>query len=224
MTHLIKKSLVLSILLVLLVSGCAQAPADIQPTAEPPTSQPAVAVLDLTQATTAAPPAPENIQPAAPATATEEPAATPTPEPTFTPIPFVVATTAASGCTNQAEFIKHLTISDNTTLKPEKSFGKMWQVRNAGTCTWTTAYKLVFISGNPMQGPSEVFLPHDVLPGETVDLRVNFISPGGGGSYESSWMFQDQDGNFFGVGRDSDQMLMVKINVPEQPINHQKRL
>lgn len=216
MTHPIKKILSLSLLFIVFVSACAPAAPSAAPTA--PASAAAVEFLNLSQASATAGAPGEAPKPLD--TATAEPTATHTPEPTPTPLPVVISTTAASGCTNLAEFVKHLTVSDFTELKPVKPFAKMWQVKNVGTCTWTTAYKLVFVSGNPMSGPNEIPLPHDVLPGETVDLRVNLVSPDSSNRYENSWMFQDENGNFFGVGRNHDQPLMVRINIPTKITPH----
>ncbi len=223
MSQKYKQTFIYLMLILMLLSSCTPA-ATQPPTSVPaPASTSAVTVLDLSQPNAVAP-AEAASQPEDTATPTDEPTPTSTPEPTPTPIPVVVETSTASGCTNQAEFIKHLNISDFTSIKASKSFAKIWLVKNVGTCTWTTSYKLVFISGDPMGSSPEIFMPHEVLPGETVDLRIDFFSPDSGDYYENSWMFQDEAGNFFGVGSDSAQPLMVKINVPVEVISHKKRL
>lgn len=201
----ILKTLIL--LTCLLFAACAQAtPTEslIAPTIGQPTAQ----FLDLSQVT----------EPVTLATNTEEPTEEPTstlpPAPTFTPIPVVIVTEAKSGCTNQAEFVKHLSVSDNTAIKPGELFTKVWQVLNIGTCTWTTDYRLVFIGGESMQAPEAIQLPHEVKPQETVDLRVNLVAPETPDFYENSWMLQDSDGNFFGIGSQHSEPLLVKIQVP----------
>lgn len=194
-------------LVYLLSSACAQATPVV--TAIPsPTEVQAVQFLDLSQVSA----------PAEVATAINEPTEAPTstvpPTPTHTSIPVVIVTEAKSGCTNQAEFVKHLSVSYNTAIKPGDSFTKIWQVRNTGTCTWNTAYKLVLIGGEPMQAPESISLPYEVKPQETVDLRINLVAPETPNLYENSWMMQDSDGNFFGFGAEHDEPIFVKISVP----------
>ena len=147
--------------------------------------------------------------------ATEAPTPTHTPVPTYTSIPVVIVTQANSGCTNQAEFVKHLTVSYNSAIKPGEYFTKIWQIRNTGTCTWSTDYRLVMIGGEPMQAPETIQLTQEVKPQESLDLRVNLVAPETPDFYENSWMLQDQDGNFFGFGTQHDEPLMVKIQVPQ---------
>lgn len=201
---LVKFTLLLGLLL---ASACAQAtPSSPTPTAIP--SQPTVQFLDLSQE-----PQAQSIE-SSTQEPTVEPTSTRTPEPTFTPIPVVIVTEAKSGCTNQAEFVKHLSVSYNTAIKPGEMFTKIWQVLNAGTCTWSTDYRLVFIGGEFMQAPEAIQLPHEVKPQETVDLRVSLTAPETPNFYENSWMLQDADGNFFGFGPDHSEPLLVKIQVP----------
>ena len=195
------------VLLFLFASACAQAtpPETIAPAAQ---SSPAVAFLDLSQITSPAESVATTLEP------TEAPTSTYTPSPTQTPIPVVIVTQAKSGCTNQAEFVKSLSFSDNTAFKPGEYFTKVWQILNAGTCTWSTNYRLVFIGGESMQAPASISLPHEVKPQETIDLRVSLVAPETPNFYENTWMLQDPDGNFFGFGPDHTNPLAVKIQVP----------
>jgi len=200
------------IILLLLTAACGNnSPAQpaAQPAAQPsggPT-QVVVRILNLDLALTNMPPTP------VPPTAT--PAPTSTPFPTFTPAPTVAqaASQASStpGCTNLAEFIKHLTIGDNSLLEREAGFAKLWQVKNVGTCTWTTAYSLVYVAGEQLSGPATQPLSQEVLPGQTVDLRLNLVTPPQPGGYTSSWMLQDANSNRFGIGPDGSQPLSLSI-------------
>ena len=92
--------------------------------------------------------------------AAESQAATPTPitAPTAafpTAAPSVASSTLApvSLC-DAAGFVKDVSIPDETTIDPGGNFTKTWRLRNLGTCTWTTAYALVFDSGSRMHAPS----------------------------------------------------------------------
>ncbi|MRS02280.1 hypothetical protein EG832_03470, partial [bacterium] len=104
---------------------------------------------------------------------------TPTPTRTSTPNP--------TPC-NQATFVADVTIPENATLYAGQSFIKTWRVKNTGTCTWSSAYSLSFVSGNSFNAPSSVPFTQTVKPGETVDLSVNMISPSTTGDFTSSWM------------------------------------
>ena len=95
--------------------------------------------------------------------------------PSATPQPSAVSQNATliptPSCFNRAEFVKHLTISDNTALEPAQIFMKSWQIKNTGTCIWTTDYALVFFSGDEMGAPPSISLPDSVQPGETITCR-----------------------------------------------------
>lgn len=195
------------ILTCLLFTACSQATPSVS-LITPTLDQPTVQFLDLSQVTEPVTLATKTEQP------TEEPTSTLPPAPTLTAIPVVIVTEAKSGCTNQAEFVKHLSVSDNTAIKPGEFFTKVWQVLNTGTCTWNTDYRLVFIGGEPMQAAETIQLPHEVKPQETVDLRVSLIAPETPDFYENRWMLQDPDGNFFGIGPEHSEPLLVKIQVP----------
>ena len=137
------------------------------------------------------------------------PSATPqpsiTPQPTVTPSPTVRC--------DQAAFIRDVTIPDNTMINANTIFTKTWRVQNTGTCTWTSAYRLVFTSGTQLDGPVSVALPRTVSPGETVDLSVNLVAPIDAGTYRGNWMLRNGAGNLFGVGSQANGPVFVQIIV-----------
>lgn len=99
-----------------------------------------------------------------------------------------------------ASFVADVTIPDGTFVSPGVTFTKTWRIRNNGTTTWTTNYKLVFVSGTQMASQSAVNLPYNVMPGQTVDISVQMTAPADAGSYKSSWMLMNDKGSQFGVG------------------------
>ena len=146
--------------------------------------------------------------------------------PTVTPTELIVTATLESSpspttqlCENKAEFVKNLSLAENSKLKPGELIAKVWRIKNSGTCTWTTGYLLVFVSGNSFSSPESIALPNMVAPGESVDLRVNVNSPLTYGMYSGTWMLQDESGNKFGVGEQADQPLLIAIEVvaPQLP-------
>jgi len=130
------------------------------------------------------------------------PTATVTPTPTPIPIP----------C-DAVKFVTDVTVPDNTSFAPGTSFKKTWRLQNAGRCTWTSDYDLVFVSGNAMTNKITFALPQTVKPGETLDLSVDMSAPNSTGSYKGSWMLKNSDGDYFGLGKAADQAFWVLINV-----------
>lgn len=159
---------------------------------------------ELTRAATSGPPTDT------PAPATETPAPTDTPvEPTNTPSPTI--------CTDRADFITDVTVPDDTFFEAGESFTKTWRLRNAGTCTWTVQYSLVFDSGRAMSGPASVPLPESVPPNGTVDLSVDLTAPTTNGTHRGNWMLRNDDGEEFGIGSNAQTAFWVQIRVGPTP-------
>ncbi len=161
---------------------------------------------------------------APPVTATAPAASsTPTPQPNATSTSTATATTApptqppnASAC-DSAAFLGDVTIPDRSLMAQGTSFVKTWRVQNTGSCTWTTAYQLVFVSGYNMSGPRALHFSAPVAPGSSVDLSVNLIVPPGYGTYSANSKLEDDKGNVFGVGPSGSDSLVVRILTPFTP-------
>ncbi len=119
---------------------------------------------------------------------------------------------ALSTC-DRAQFVADVTVPDGTKVSPGLSFTKTWRLKNTGTCAWTTAYTLVFSSGNQLGGPSSLNLPGSVQPGQTVDLSVTLTAPGTAGHYIGYWKLKNASGIQFGIGSTADKAWWVEINV-----------
>ena len=138
--------------------------------------------------------------------ATPPPTPTPAPgTPTPTPIP-------APTC-DRALFLADVTVRDGTIFAPGTAFTKTWRLKNIGTCTWTTAFSMVFDSGEQMSGLASVVMPKTVAPGATVDLSVNLTAPNAAGTYRGYWKFQDANGARFGIGTGGAKSWWVEIKV-----------
>jgi len=126
--------------------------------------------------------------------------------PSDTPLPPATATlappsvTPTPACNDLAAFVSDVSIPDNTYMSPSQAYTKTWRLKNAGTCTWTTGYALVFDSGNIMSGPTSQNLAGNVAPGATVDLSVNLIAPGSNGTHRGNWKLRNDKGTIFGLG------------------------
>jgi len=126
---------------------------------------------------------------------------TPTPWPTSAPGP-------TPTCVNNMALVQHLTKEGE--MKPGQAFTKGWQVKNTGTCPWTTGYRLVFASGTKMAG-EPVAVAREVKAGETYDWQLPLVAPQNPGAYEGIWQMVDAQGTAFG------ERLKVNITVKAGP-------
>jgi len=126
-------------------------------------------------------------------TLTKLPSLTPIPKPRPTSVPVC----------DGGSYVADVTVPDGTTFTPGERFIKTWRVKNNGTCTWTTAYSIVFSSGNQFGAPASLPMPASVAPGQTVDISIPMTAPAAVGSYKSNWMFKNAAGGTFGVGATS---------------------
>jgi hypothetical protein len=104
------------------------------------------------------------------------------------------------------------TIPDGTVMQPGDTFYKTWRLKNNGTCTWNSAYKIIYWSGDLMGGLQEYQFPEVVSPGEEVNVTLFLRAPASNGNVSSYWKLQSEWGGQFGVGQ-YDQPFYVQINV-----------
>jgi len=161
---------------------------------------------------------PVSITPVA-ASATPYPTATQVvPVPTqVPPTPVYIPPTPTPIPCNWARFVADVTIPDNTVILPGQSFTKVWRLQNAGACSWTNAYDLVFVNGTSMNAPAAVDFPGQVNPGQTVDLSVTLTAPSTPGTYTGNWQLRAGNGQVFGIGANANSAFWVKVVVDNPP-------
>jgi hypothetical protein len=99
---------------------------------------------------------------------------------------------------DRAGFEKDITVEDGTEMISGEKFTKTWQVRNKGSCTWTSGYQLVFDTGDAMDGPSAQSLTSvSVLPGDILDVSVELTAPDTPGTYRGVWQMRNPQGDIF---------------------------
>jgi len=141
---------------------------------------------------------------------------TPSPEPTETAIEAAIGIneegTPVELCDKYSWDVNtvDVNIQDGTVLSPGQDFTKTWLIRNTGNCTWGEGYNLIFSYGDIMSGEAIPFTTA-ILPGEEVEVSVNFIAPAEIGTYISFWTLQNPSGIAF-LGND-DKALYVQIIV-----------
>ena len=104
---------------------------------------------------------------------------------------------------------------DDVILAPGEYFWKTWTLQNTGTCTWTTAYKLIFWSGELMGGLISYPLDDDVAPNEQKEISIYLQAPATDGTFAGYWRLQTPWESNFGVGP-SDEPFYVQVVVSSE--------
>ena len=118
---------------------------------------------------------------------------------------------------NRAAFVEDVTVPDGTIINATEKFIKTWRFENIGTCTWTTSYKFVFISGDRMGARDSISLSKSVAPNETIDISINLTAPNIPGEYKGVWSFEDNNSKRFGLGISSTGEIWVQVEVISLP-------
>ncbi|MCC6261069.1 MAG: hypothetical protein IT311_09410 [Anaerolineales bacterium] len=142
---------------------------------------------------------------ATPNTAALTPTATVTPlsSPTLglPPTTFATITPASIPVTkcDNAVYMADVTIPDGTVVAPGGAFTKTWRISNAGTCTWSATYQLVFISGELMGGKATP-IGKTVAPGQSLEISVALIAPttASANNIQGTWRLQNDSAQQFG--------------------------
>lgn len=125
-------------------------------------------------------------------------------------------TAAPGNCTDYASYVGDITIPDGTMVPPGTNFVKTWAIRNAGSCTWTPDYNLVWTGGD-MKGPSNRFslTTSNILPGQTAHVSVTLTAPTTLIKYRSFWKLMNKNGQVFGImdNKGKEQSIWAEIVV-----------
>ena len=139
---------------------------------------------------------------------------TPLPPATLAPINFTSSATpnpVQSSC-DQADFVEE-TIPDGSVYSPGAKFTKTWTLLNAGTCTWTDQYALVFMAGNAMGAPAtQPLTAKPVKPGEKVIISVQLTAPEVAGTHRADFKLRNAGGAIFSF-KDSQKSFWAEINI-----------
>lgn len=139
-------------------------------------------------------------QPSATATLTPAPKT-----PTVTVTPTAAASGTAALCDNSA-FVSDASVPDGTQMTAGQAFVKTWRVKNTGTCSWKTTYRLIYAYGEKLGGLTTA-LTAEVLPNSEVEISINLQAPTKAGNYGGYWRLANNNGTPFG------QVLTVIITV-----------
>jgi Ig-like domain-containing protein len=109
-------------------------------------------------------------------------------------------------------------VTRNSTFAPGASFTKIWRLKNVGTCTWKTTYRLVLVNGDRMGAQNLMPLPAQVAPGQTIDLSMKFMAPAAEGTYQSNWQIRNDKGEIFGTTATANRPFSLFIRVKAPPL------
>lgn len=125
-----------------------------------------------------------------PTSAVPPPATSAPQEPTTKPTP-------PADCTDQLAFIADVTIPDGTSVAPESTLDKRWEVENRGTCNWNKQYQMRLIAGSPLgASPDQELFP--ARSGSRAVIRIQFTAPAEPGVHRSAWQAVNPEGQPFG--------------------------
>ncbi len=139
--------------------------------------------------------------------------------------PTVTATEPIIPC-NRAEFVSDVNYPDGSTVIVNANFTKTWRLKNTGSCSWTSGYRIIFESGDKMGALDETVLTSgSIPPGATADISVPLKAPSTEGNYRGYFRLRSPDSVVFGINGDANDAFWVDINstqfklhYPELPI------
>jgi hypothetical protein len=133
--------------------------------------------------------------------------------PTITPAATSDAALANLSYCDAVGFVADVTVPDGTVFAPNAPFTKTWRLKNIGTCTWTTAYEVAFVSGDQMSATLPVKLASNVTPGQIVDISINMKAPANNGTFQGFWALKNASGTSFGMGTSANVPFWLRIVV-----------
>lgn len=191
----------------LILAACGGSPTPAEPTPDiAAVRTSAASTVESRFTLTAAAFTPTPLPPTATDTATPEPEDTPT-----ATAAVVAVVTNAEGTqialTDSLTFIADVTVEDGTFMSPGQDFVKTWRVKNTGSVSWGAGYALVYAGYSDQMSGQFIPLTEVVLPGQEVEVSVQFKAPTKAGEYLSAWTMRNPQGVTF------PQIIFVKIIV-----------
>lgn len=181
----------------LLIAACGPSPAstDTEPTPDVAAVRTSAASTVISQFTLTA---------AAFTPTASLPTETPAPEQTATATsPFAQVTDVSGTTIALCDLLSYdpatvdVNIPDNTTMTPGQDFIKTWRVKNNGSCEWGAGYELVYADYEDQMSGQFQPLTEVVLPGQEVEVSVQFTAPDEAGVYLSAWVMSNPAGVTF---------------------------
>ena len=106
------------------------------------------------------------------------------------------------------------TYEDDTVLTGNKTFTKTWTLKNTGTTTWDSSYKLSYISGILSTDKQAVAISGTVAPNELFTFSVPMKTPEAqetDQTYSDYWKFVNPEGDTVTVSGSSKIWVRIKV-------------
>jgi serine/threonine-protein kinase len=134
--------------------------------------------------------------------------------PTETPTPDATATFLA-GCEEDVELVNSYTFQneDTSSVPVGVTFGMNWEIRNSGDCPLPAGLLWTYQEGEEFEQEDPVELEDDLFAGDEALLQTLLVAPNRTGTYNSSWQFEDADGNGVGPALEFE----ILVFVPQTP-------
>jgi hypothetical protein len=186
-------SVIGAVLSLLWLVACSPTVSTSIPTLDPNPLRTEVAATVLAQVTQVLASTPSVTPPPVP-TATNLPSSTPslTNDPSPSPTLTLASGTQQVGTDNLAQWVSQ-SVDDGTIFAPGQAFTMTWRLKNSGTSTWTTGYRLRYYSGDAFGAPKEITISQEVAPGGEIDITIPMKAPANPGSYRSDWVMSSEN-------------------------------
>lgn len=122
-----------------------------------------------------------------------------------------------SGDCYRASLVSDINYPDGSEVRLGESFTKTWRLMNAGSCSWTSNFKLIFVDGESMSATKSTPLTGgiEVAAGTLVNVSVTLKAPSAPGTYTAYFKIEAPDGQQFGVGPGGNNAFYVQIKAVE---------
>jgi DNA-binding SARP family transcriptional activator len=112
----------------------------------------------------------------------------------------------------EAGFVSE-TLRDSTPLAPDRSFEKVWTLRNTGDCRWDGSMALHFTSstGNRMSLVDEVPVVGMVMPEHTYSFVIPGRSPVQSGVYTEKWQLRTRYGEVVPIPNPNAVWVTIRV-------------
>lgn len=124
--------------------------------------------------------------------------------------PRSAAFTVQGGTSETASFVSE-TILDGTRVAPGQNFTKTWTIRNSGTTTWNSTYRLRWVSGSTLSNHADTPVGATVQPGGTYTFSVAMTAPSSG-NHREDWKLINGGGSTIKIGNSNSVWVSITVN------------
>jgi pimeloyl-ACP methyl ester carboxylesterase len=108
-------------------------------------------------------------------------------------------------------------IADGAQMSQGQRFTASWTVRNSGTTTWNSNYKLRWAGGQNLSNHADVTVNGSVPPGGSYTFSIPMTAPGTPGLYREDWQLVNPTGTVVNVGSNPTVWVSIRVGSNCQP-------